>query len=98
MASKYDHLSVSTLADEIGRADGDIKARTARLDEMKDELKARGVNSAAGHDFIVTISESTSKRLDTKRLQADLGDALDGYFSTSSRMLVKPASKTDEEG
>lgn len=100
MAPKFDSYSVSDLADEIGKADSDIKARTVTLDEMKDELKSRGVNAAAGRDFVVTISESTSKRLDTKRLQADLGDALDDYYnsSTSSRVLVKPVAKLDEEG
>lgn len=99
MTTQYETLSVSDLADEIGRADGDIKARTAILDEMKDELKSRGINAAAGSDFVVTISESTSKRLDTKRLQTDLGDALDDYYNTTttSRVLVKPAAKLAED-
>ncbi len=99
MTTQYETLSVSDLADEIGRADGDIKARTAILDEMKCELKSRGVNAAAGHDFVITISESTSKRLDAARLKADLGDALDDYYSesTSVRVLVKPAAKLAED-
>jgi hypothetical protein len=98
MSNTFDNMTVSDLADEIGKADSDIKARTARLDEMKGELKLRGVNMAAGHDYVVSISESTTKRLDTKRLQEDLGDALDGYYntSTSSRVLIKPAAKLEE--
>lgn len=98
MVSKLDNLSISDLADEIGRADSDIKARTARLDEMKSELKLRGINMAAGHDYVVSVSESTTKRLDTKRLQADLGDALEDYYNTSisSRVLIKPAAKLEE--
>lgn len=100
MASNFNTYSVSDLADAIGKADSDIKARIAKLDEMKDQLKQRGINAAAGNDFVVTISDSTSKRLDTTRLQADLGDALDDYYKTSisSRVLVKPIAKRDEEG
>lgn len=99
MATRFDNLSISDLADEIGKADSDIKARNAILDEMKGELKARGVNAAAGCNFVVTISESASKRLDTKRLQSDLGDALNDYYTTTtaSRVIVKPVAKLDGE-
>jgi len=95
MPNQYHNMPTDLLADEIGSADSDIKARVEMLDEMKEEFRRRGLNVCRGADYIVTASESTSKRLDTKRLQADLGDALDGYYteSTSTRILIKPAAK-----
>ena len=95
MANRYKNVPTSLLVDEIGKTDGDIKARQELLDEMKEEFRRRGLNTARGTDFVVTASESTSKRLDTKRLQSDLGDALDGYYAetTSTRILIKPVAK-----
>jgi hypothetical protein len=99
MASRFHNISTSELADRIGRADADIKARTEQLDELKTEFKRRQVNIARGNDFVVSASESATKRLDTTRLKADLGDALEGYYneSTSTRILIKPAPKVLEE-
>lgn len=93
MATQFDNISTAELADLIGEEDRAIKARDVRLDALKAEFKRRGVQVASGRTYTVTASTSTSKRLDTKRLRADLGDALDGYEveSTSTRILIKLA-------
>lgn len=96
---RFHNHSLQDLADLIGEADSDIKARTERLDELKAEFKRRGVNVARGCAFVVSVSSSTTKRLDTKRLKDDLGDALDGYYAESetTRVLIKPAPKLEED-
>lgn len=93
MHSPFHNYSDGQLADEIGKLDTRIKAQTEELDGLKDEFKRRGITAARGQVFAVTASTSTSKRLDTKRLRAALGDALDGYEaeSTSTRFSIKPA-------
>ena len=98
MTSRFHNVSTADLADRIGAIDSDIKARQEQLDELKDEFKRRGVNIAKGASYVVSATRSTSKRLDTKRLQADLGDALDGYYAESetTRILIKAAPKLDE--
>lgn len=92
MPSNFHNVSDAGLADQIGELDARIKALTEQLDPLKDEFKRRGLSAVRGDAFVVTASTSTSKRLDTKKLRATLGDALDGYEleSTSTRLLVKP--------
>lgn len=99
MLSKFHNVSLADLADQAGALDTEIKARQEQLDELKDELKRREVNCARGTRFMVTVSESTSKRLDTTRLKADLGDALAPYQTetTSTRVLIKPVPQMDAE-
>lgn len=93
MTTQFHNISCADLADLIGETDRDIKSREARLDALKAEFKRRGLIEANGRTYCVTASTSTSKRLDTKRLRADLGDALDGYEveSTATRILIKLA-------
>lgn len=95
---RFHNLSNEQLADELGRVDSDIKARTEVLDELKDEFKRREITAARGTDFVVSASTSSSKRLDTKRVEAELAGVLDGYYkeSTTTRILVKPAPKLSE--
>lgn len=61
-------------------------------------IQARNCSAARGQMFVVTRSESTSKRLDTKKLREALGDALDGYEveSTVIRLNVKAAPRLAE--
>ena len=98
MTNQFNNLSNEQLADEIGKLDTVIKEQTERLDALKDAFKARNCSAARGELFVVTRSETTSKRLDTKKLRAALGDALDGYEieSSSTRLLVKPSPKLAE--
>ena len=95
MTDRFHNLSTEQLADEIGKLDTLIKAHAEDLDALKDEFKRRGSTAVRGDLFVVTSSTSTSKRLDTKRLRADLGDALDEYEveSTTTRLLIKPSPK-----
>lgn len=97
--NRFHNTSTADLADQIGRLDSHIKAKGDELDEMKGEFRRRGVNVARGADFVVSTSTSKSSRLDTGRLKADLGDAIDDYYvqSETTRILIKPAPKLAED-
>jgi hypothetical protein len=73
--TRFHNLTVEALADEIGRADGVVKAAEAQLMELKSEFKRRGLLSAAGERFTVTRSDQVSSRLDVRAVKAFLGDA-----------------------
>jgi predicted phage-related endonuclease len=98
MTNQFNNLSNEQLADEYGNVDAIIKQHEERKDALSVAIKARGFSAARGQFFAVTLSESTSKRLDTKRLREALGDALDGYEieTTSKRLLVKAAPRLAE--
>lgn len=98
MADRFHNLSDEQLADEIGKLDTHIKSQAEALEALKDEFKRRDVSAARGEFFAVTVSTSTSKRLDTKKLRAALGDALDGYEveTTSVRLTVKASPRLGE--
>lgn len=88
--------SVSDLVDKFGRLDERAKALEAEKDEIKGEFARRGLaNAQRGKAFIVTISESTSTRLDTKAMREDpkLAKLLPKFekTSTSTRVTVKAA-------
>ena len=91
MPSNFHNMSDAALADEIGKYDSIVKAHDETLKTYKEEFKRRGLTAVRGGAFVVTASESTSKRLDSKKLREALGDALEGYEveSTSTRILVK---------
>ena len=93
--SPFHNLSNEQLADEIGKLDTLMKSGAERLDALKDEFKLRQCSAARGDFYAVTASTSVSKRIDTKRLRADLGDALDVYETetTSTRLLIKASPK-----
>ncbi len=97
MTDQFNNLSNEQLADEIGNMNAIVSEQTERLDALKTAFKARNCSVARGKYFAVTVSESTSKRLDTKKLREALGDALDGYEieSTSLRLLVKAAPRLE---
>lgn len=93
MPSPLHNQSTAALADEFGNLKAQIATLEEKADALKAELTARIDDvPAIGARWTVTKSVSTSKRLDTKKLLADLGDALDTYevASTSTRVLVKP--------
>jgi predicted phage-related endonuclease len=95
MTNQLNNFSNEQLADEIGNLDATIKFHDERLALLKNEFKLRGFSAARGRDFSVTVSESTSKRLDTKKLREALGDALDGYETETTlvRMTIKAAPR-----
>ena len=94
----FNNYSNEQLADEIGKLDVTSKQIIDRLDELKEAFKARNCSAARGALFAVTVSETTSKRLDTKRLREALGDALDGYEieTTSKRISIKDSPRLAE--
>lgn len=98
MTSKFDNLSNEQLADEIGKLDLQSKELIERLDALKDEFKARGCSAARGQLFAVTVSESTTKRIDTKKLREALGSMIDEYENetTSKRITIKVSPKIVE--
>lgn len=93
--SNFHNMPDDMLADEIGKANSDIKAREARLDLLKEEFKARDLSSMRGSEYVVTASTSASKRLDVKRLRELLGDALNEYEieTISTRVTIKALAK-----
>ena len=98
MTDNFNNQSNEQLADEIGNLDTQVKYLEERLTLLKDAFKARNCSAARGERFAVTVSESTSKRLDTKKLRADLGDALDVYEveTTSTRLTIKASPRLAE--
>lgn len=93
MANKFDNISDAALVDEFGNVKAQIDALEKREKELRDEIVARFDDvPMIGARWTATVSTSASKRLDTKRLRVDLGDALDVYEteSTSTRVVAKP--------
>lgn len=91
MTTQFHNTSTENLADEIGRLNNIIKISEERLDTLKEEFRSRGVNTVRGTDYIVSASTSVTRRLDTKRLQADLGEALEDYYNENevTRVLIR---------
>jgi predicted phage-related endonuclease len=96
--SQFNNLSNEQLADDIGNASLMKKEWEEREEALKDEFKARDCSAARGQHFAVTVSETSSTRLDTKKLRADLGDALTPYetTTTSKRINVKAVPRLVE--
>lgn len=96
--NQYDNLSNEQLADEIGKLDLTSKQIIEKLDSLKDAFKGRNCSAARGELFAVTVSTSTTERLDTKKLREVLGDAVDQYTTTtmSTRITIKASPKLAE--
>lgn len=91
--TKLHNISDAAIVDEFGNIKLQIDALKKREEELRDEIVARFTDVALmGERFEARVLISISKRLDTKRVRADLGDALDEYEteSTSTRVNVKP--------
>lgn len=68
-------ISNTSLADEIGALDAQIKALTEQLNALKDEAKARNLDSIEGKLFTVSIDKSIRASLDTASVKQELGQA-----------------------
>lgn len=68
-------LSNTALADEIGLVNDQIKALQAKLDSLKDEAKARGLDKVEGKLFSVSFDKSIRSSLDTASVKAELGQS-----------------------
>jgi len=87
--NQFDNYSNEMLADEIGDEDRKTKAAEARLKELKDEAKRRGIESAAGRVYRINIDTGERSTLDTKALRELLGDALDPYYKKSPTCTLR---------
>lgn len=93
-ANPMHNYSAEQIADRLGELDLVMKGAKEEADTLKNEIKRREVNAVRGSKFILTVSHSTSKRLDTKRLTADIGkDTLADYYNETetTTIRVKPA-------
>ena len=99
MPSPFHNMSDEQLADEIGKLDTHIKTQAEQLEALKDEFKARDISAACGNSYAVTRSDTTSKRLDTKKLRAALGDDLVAYETEtkSTRLTIKASPRLGQE-
>lgn len=91
--SNFHNLSTHQLADDYGTLDIQIKALTERKDDIKDELKARGVEKVEGAKFTITVSTSTRVTYDDKAIREALGaDIVKQYerVTDTVTLRVKP--------
>lgn len=91
-------MSVQQLVDRYGALNNKVSALEGEQKLIKEEFGRRGLSNAQrGKKFIVTISESSSTRLDTKAMREDpkLAKLLPAFekTTTSIRFTVKPAPK-----
>lgn len=91
--TKLHNISDAAIVDEFGNIKLQIDALKKREEELREEIVARFDDvPLMGARFEARVTSSTAKRLDTKRLRALLGDALNEYENetTSTRVTVKP--------
>lgn len=80
------------LADEIGAQDAIAKEANARLSALKEEAKRRGIESAQGSHWRISVTTGERKTLDVKGLRELLGDALDKYDRVSPTCTLRISS------
>ncbi len=90
--SKFHNLSSEQIVDQLGRLDANRRFIIEQCDELKAELKVRGVTAVRGSDFTLTVSESTTRTLDTDKVKGLLGDELPLYqrVTQTVRFNLKP--------
>lgn len=86
-------LSAEALADECGALSQKKKHIEEQIEARKSEIVRRGLDYIRGSSFILTLSETTSKRVDLDAMRKDPKIAkIIGKFekpSKSLRMTVK---------
>lgn len=87
--TKFDNIASGMLADMIGEADYAAKSSAEYLDSLKAEAKRRGIESERGERFQIDITQGSTRRLDTKGLEALLGDALEPYYKTTPTSTLR---------
>jgi hypothetical protein len=75
MTTKFDNQPDALLADMLGTLDVEAKALAKRMQTIKDELLARGVEKACGDMFTATKSETVRQTMDTEAAKEALGEA-----------------------
>jgi len=89
--------NLSNLADRYAEIKAEADAWAKKLDEVKAEIKATGVEEIVGTDFTVTIGLSERSTLDNKKVKELLTPAqITACSSTSlvTTIRVKLSSKT----
>jgi len=84
-------MTAAQLADAIGALDASVKADAKRLDALKEEAKALGVPALGGLSYAITITETVTKRLDTKAVEGAFGDKLAGFYKSSTSQTLRIA-------
>jgi hypothetical protein len=72
--SLFHNLSVGELADQLGHVKAEAAEVAAREQALRAELVARGVESAEGMLFRVSVTQATRWTLDSERIKAELGE------------------------
>lgn len=95
---KFHNLSSEQIVDQLGRLDANRKFIAEQVDELKAELKARGVAAVTGNDYILTVTETVSRTLDTDKVKELLGGEVHLYQrgTASTRFNIKPVLKLVE--
>jgi hypothetical protein len=94
------NYSAEQIADRLGELDLVAKGAKEEADKLKSEIKRREINAVRGDRFILTVSNSVTKRLDTKKLEGDIGkDTLADYYkeTPTTTIRVKPAPISVED-
>lgn len=88
-STRFHNISVETLADMIGDADRKLKQEAAYVEALKEEVKRRKCEVAHGSRWSVTVTASTTQRLDTKALKELLGDGLAPYYTSTPTSTLR---------
>ena len=72
--SLFHNLSIGELADQLGHVKAEAAEIKGREDALRAELISRGVESAEGMLFRVTVTRATRWTLDAERIKAELGE------------------------
>lgn len=95
--NKFDNISNEQLADLIGVEDAHVKWAGAQVDEMKDEAKRRGIETASGEKFTITVARGERTVVDMKLLRAAMPNTIALYDRTTptSTLRITPLFQQD---
>ena len=91
--SKFDNMPAAMLADALGEADATLKAYEAQCQQLKAEIKRRGLSEVIGDNFAVSVTTQISRRLDQKAVKNFLGDSYQQFEVPiiSTVVRIRPA-------
>lgn len=98
MTTETHNLPIETIVDELGA----VKAEKAEIERrervLKDELIARGVETAEGKLYRVAVSAGTRWSLDKDAVTAELGEAwVQKHSKMSTFTTVRVSARTGKE-
>lgn len=98
--SRFHNLDDNQLADAFGAAHQIAKAAEDDKEALKAEFVRRKLWGAVGQTFIVTRTETTSVRLDTKQVRVEMGEdwcKARSKESTATSLRVMPREPVGAE-